>query len=133
MSLVDDERTRLELLNTQLEMEASTFGEYVTLFTHRRAAAARRARAREQLLQRLVQDRRRLRARLHDLLGMYDESYTKLPVDSNLPTTEESDGVSDSIAKGDYFRRLVLKQNRIIIQNAIYFLSFCSAPLAYRF
>ncbi|TPP65158.1 Golgin subfamily A member 2, partial [Fasciola gigantica] len=99
MSRVDEERTRLESLNTQLEMEASTVGEYVTLFTHRRAAAARRARAREQLLRRLVQDRRRLRARLHDLLGLYDEIHASQLGDSGEPTAKECDSTSDLIAK----------------------------------
>nr|AAP06405.1 hypothetical protein [Schistosoma japonicum] len=50
-------------------MEATTVEEYVTLFTHRRAAAAKRARARELLLQRLVDDRKRLRDRLKKLFS----------------------------------------------------------------
>ncbi|CAH8834883.1 unnamed protein product [Trichobilharzia szidati] len=67
LSTVSEERSRLESVNAQLEMEATTVEEYVTLFTHRRAAAAKRARARELLLQRLVDDRKRLRLRLQQL------------------------------------------------------------------
>ncbi|VDP89533.1 unnamed protein product [Echinostoma caproni] len=99
MSRVDEERTRLESLNAQLEMEASTVGEYVTLFAHRRAAAARRARAREQLLGRLVEDRRRLRARLRDLLVPCKANHTESPVNGDETIPGEPDTSAESVSK----------------------------------
>ncbi|KAG5442371.1 Golgin sub A member 2 [Clonorchis sinensis] len=67
LSRATEDRAKLESVVTQLEMEAATVGEYVTLFAHRRAAAARRAQAREHLLGRLVKDRMRLRSRLQHM------------------------------------------------------------------
>ncbi|CAH8510198.1 unnamed protein product [Dicrocoelium dendriticum] len=74
LSSASEERSRLEGIVAQLEMEAATVGEYVTLFAHRRAAAARRARSREQLLERFVQDRRRLRSRLKAMKELVPKS-----------------------------------------------------------
>ncbi|KAK4473164.1 hypothetical protein MN116_004345 [Schistosoma mekongi] len=83
LSSVTEERCRLENINAQLEMEATTVEEYVTLFTHRRAAAAKRARARELLLQRLVDDRKRLRDRLKKLLSEVKPVLCEEPKDSS--------------------------------------------------
>ncbi|CAL8083367.1 unnamed protein product [Calicophoron daubneyi] len=91
LSHVSEERTRLEETVAQLEMEASTVGEYVTLFMHRRAAAARRARAREQLLSRLVQDRRRLRSRLNNMSKVIHA----LEKDKQLTAKDGSDSQDD--------------------------------------
>ncbi|CAH8433257.1 unnamed protein product [Schistosoma haematobium] len=77
LSSVTEERCTLESINAQLEMEAATVEEYVTLFTHRRAAAAKRAKARELLLQRLVDDRKRLRDRLGKLFSQINPVYIK--------------------------------------------------------
>ncbi|CAH8434304.1 unnamed protein product [Schistosoma margrebowiei] len=75
LSSVTEERCTLESINAQLEMEAATVEEYVTLFTHRRAAAAKRAKARELLLQRLVDDRKRLRDRLGKIFSQINPVY----------------------------------------------------------
>ncbi|CAH8432706.1 unnamed protein product [Schistosoma mattheei] len=77
LSSVTEERCTLESINAQLEMEAATVEEYVTLFTHRRAAAAKRAKARELLLQRLVDDRKRLRDRLGKIFSQINPVYIK--------------------------------------------------------
>ncbi|OON15739.1 hypothetical protein X801_08454, partial [Opisthorchis viverrini] len=74
LSRATEERAKLESVVTQLEMEAATVGEYVTLFAHRRAAAARRAQAREHLLGRLVKDRMRLRSRLQHMKDMVPQT-----------------------------------------------------------
>ncbi|CAH8432253.1 unnamed protein product [Schistosoma rodhaini] len=75
LSSVTEERCTLESINAQLEMEAATVEEYVILFTHRRAAAAKRAKIRELLLQRLVEDRKRLRDRLEKLFSQINPVY----------------------------------------------------------
>ncbi|CAH8495551.1 unnamed protein product [Schistosoma rodhaini] len=75
LSSVTEERCTLERVNAQLEMEAATVEEYVILFTHRRAAAAKRAKIRELLLQRLVEDRKRLRNRLEKLFSQINPVY----------------------------------------------------------
>uniref|UniRef100_A0A3Q0KLJ2 Golgin subfamily A member 2 n=1 Tax=Schistosoma mansoni TaxID=6183 RepID=A0A3Q0KLJ2_SCHMA len=75
LSSIKEERCTLERVNAQLEMEAATIEEYVILFTHRRAAAAKRAKIRELLLQRLVEDRKRLRDRLEKLFSQINPVY----------------------------------------------------------
>ncbi|TGZ64077.1 hypothetical protein CRM22_006548 [Opisthorchis felineus] len=74
LSRATEDHAKLESVVTQLEMEAATVGEYVTLFAHRRAAAARRAQAREHLLGRLVKDRMRLRSRLQHMKDMVPQT-----------------------------------------------------------
>ncbi|KAF8566638.1 hypothetical protein P879_08164, partial [Paragonimus westermani] len=83
LSQASEEHAKSEAIVAQLEMEASTVGEYVTLFAHRRAAASRRAKARELLLTRLVEDRRRLRSRLIKMQNLIPETPTRQPLTEN--------------------------------------------------
>ncbi|KAL5104760.1 Golgin subfamily A member 2 [Taenia crassiceps] len=63
----DEEKSRLEAVVAQLEMESSTIDEYVTMFAHRRQLLLKRAKIRDALLSRLIRDRNELRQRLHSL------------------------------------------------------------------
>ncbi|KAL5971881.1 Golgin subfamily A member 2, partial [Taenia solium] len=63
----DEEKSRLEGVVAQLEMESSTIDEYVTMFAHRRQLLLKRAKIRDALLSRLIRDRNELRQRLHSL------------------------------------------------------------------
>nr|CDS20830.1 Golgin subfamily A [Echinococcus granulosus] len=63
----DEEKSRLEGVVAQLEMESSTIDEYVTMFAHRRQLLLKRAKIRDALLLRLIRDRNELRQRLHSL------------------------------------------------------------------
>nr|CDS32183.1 Golgin subfamily A [Hymenolepis microstoma] len=67
LSASDEEKSKLEGVIAQLEMESSTIGEYITLFAHRRQLMSKRARIRDALLARLIRDRRELRQRLQTL------------------------------------------------------------------
>ncbi|KAF5401028.1 Golgin subfamily A member 2 [Paragonimus heterotremus] len=83
LSQASEDHAKSEAIVAQLEMEASTVGEYVTLFAHRRAAASRRAKARELLLTRLVEDRRRLRSRLIKMQNLIPETQLRQPFTEN--------------------------------------------------
>ncbi|KAF6767988.1 hypothetical protein AHF37_02216 [Paragonimus kellicotti] len=83
LSQASEDHAKSEAIVAQLEMEASTVGEYVTLFAHRRAAASRRAKARELLLTRLVEDRRRLRSRLIKMQNLISETQLREPFTEN--------------------------------------------------
>ncbi|KAL3318737.1 golgin subfamily A [Cichlidogyrus casuarinus] len=52
------EKDYYERTSAQLEMEASTVEEYITMFTHRRCCEQRRAKLRESILSSLLADRR---------------------------------------------------------------------------
>ncbi|CAH8436297.1 unnamed protein product [Heterobilharzia americana] len=113
LSCVSDERSRLESINAQLEMEATTVGEYVTLFTHRRAGAAKRARARELLLQRLVDDRRRLRVRLQKLYTQVKPAYNQDIAEANQAVLVENKNAAVDDAENFSSRFLDEFQNLI--------------------
>lgn len=88
LSKSDEEKSRAESLVAQLEMESSSIGEYITLFAHRRQVATQRARIREGLLAKLVQDRKLLRQRLGGLVQIADQV-----VDCD---TEKADAIANS-------------------------------------
>ncbi|KAM3183228.1 hypothetical protein ACTXT7_010750 [Hymenolepis weldensis] len=67
LSASDEEKSKLESVVAQLEMESSTIGEYITMFAHRRQLMSKRAKIRDALLARLIRDRRELRQRLQTL------------------------------------------------------------------
>ncbi|VDL14450.1 unnamed protein product [Hymenolepis diminuta] len=67
LSASDEEKSKLESVVAQLEMESSTIGEYVTMFAHKRQLMSKRAKIRDALLARLIHDRRELRQRLQTL------------------------------------------------------------------
>lgn len=74
LSYTEEEKVKLEGIVAQLEMESSTLGEYVTLFTHKQDKISKRALAREHLLKRLVLDRQNLRSKLFKLYGLTQTS-----------------------------------------------------------
>ncbi|KAF7232385.1 hypothetical protein EG68_05522 [Paragonimus skrjabini miyazakii] len=95
LSQASEDHAKSEAIVAQLEMEASTVGEYVTLFAHRRAAASRRAKARELLLTRLVEDRRRLRSRLIKMQNLIPETQLRRPFTENCEVSAQVISVND--------------------------------------
>ncbi|CAH8433002.1 unnamed protein product [Schistosoma turkestanicum] len=118
LSTVKEERSTLESINTQLEMEAATVEEYVILFTHRRAAAAKRAKARELLLQRLVDDRRRLRDHLKKLFSQI-QPVSNGNDDSNSQTeiVEQQQQVNAKVNDSNHLENGFLNEFRSLIDE----------------
>ncbi|CDS37885.1 Golgin subfamily A [Echinococcus multilocularis] len=83
----DEEKSRLEGVVAQLEMESSTIDEYVTMFAHRRQLLLKRAKIRDALLSRLIRDRNELRQRLHSLSDV-----ANAVIASSSPSYSKSEG-----------------------------------------
>ncbi|VDD75879.1 unnamed protein product [Mesocestoides corti] len=79
----NEEKSRLEAIVAQLEMESSTIGEYITMFAHRRQLQLKRARIRDALLARLVRDRNELRKRLQALSSLAKSVTSSLSDEDN--------------------------------------------------
>ncbi|VDM27325.1 unnamed protein product [Hydatigera taeniaeformis] len=113
----DEEKSRLEAVVAQLEMESSTIDEYVTMFAHRRQLLLERAKIREALLSRLIRDRNELRQRLQSL----SEVANAVIASSSVPGSGEQ-GTCASMS--DFEKSLSEFLSHLATSNADYSLQF---------